>query len=31
VKNGELPWDEKWLGKIVGDVCYYNAREYFKF
>lgn len=31
VKNGELPWDEKWLGKIVGDVCYHNAREYFKF
>jgi glucuronate isomerase len=31
VKNGELPWDEKWLGKVVGDVCYNNAREYFKF
>ncbi len=30
VVNGELPWDEKWLGKIVGDVCYYNAREYFQ-
>ena len=31
VVNGELPWDEKWLGKIVSDVCYYNAKEYFKF
>src|SRR5690606_32839868 len=31
VERGELPADEKWLGKIVADVCYYNAREYFKF
>lgn len=30
VANGELPWDEKWLGKIVSDVCYYNAKEYFR-
>jgi glucuronate isomerase len=30
VMNGELPWDEKWLGKIVRDVCYYNAKDYFK-
>ncbi|HEX5170374.1 MAG TPA: glucuronate isomerase, partial [Cyclobacteriaceae bacterium] len=31
VENGELPKDEKWLGKIVGDICYDNANEYFKF
>ncbi|HZY81741.1 MAG TPA: glucuronate isomerase, partial [Cyclobacteriaceae bacterium] len=31
VENGELPNDEKWLGKIVSDVCYNNAREYFSF
>jgi len=31
VENGELPWDEAWLGKIVGDVCYHNAHKYFKF
>lgn len=31
VANGELPWDEAWLGKIVSDVCYYNARNYFGF
>jgi glucuronate isomerase len=31
VENGELPWDEKWLGKIVSDICYHNARQYFKF
>lgn len=31
VANGELPADEKWLGKIVSDICYYNAKAYFKF
>jgi glucuronate isomerase len=29
VENGELPSDEKWLGKIVSDICYYNAKAYF--
>ena len=31
VENGELPADEKWLGKIVSDICYHNAKEYFQF
>jgi glucuronate isomerase len=31
VANGELPADEKWLGKIVQDICYNNAKAYFKF
>jgi glucuronate isomerase len=31
VQNGELPNDEKWLGKLVADVCYYNAKAYFSF
>jgi glucuronate isomerase len=31
VEEGELPWNEKWLGKIVSDICYYNAKECFKF
>lgn len=31
VENGELPADEAWLGKIVSDICYYNAKEYFNF
>lgn len=31
IQNGELPWDEKWLGKIVSDICYHNAKNYFKF
>ncbi|MBD8490580.1 glucuronate isomerase [Echinicola sp. CAU 1574] len=31
VTNGEIPADEKWLGKIVSDICYYNAKNYFQF
>ena len=31
VHNGELPSDEKWLGKIAADVCYHNAKNYFDF
>ena len=31
VANGELPEDEKWLGQIVSDICYYNAKAYFPF
>lgn len=31
VQNGLLPNDIKWLGKIVQDICYNNAKEYFDF
>jgi glucuronate isomerase len=31
VHNGELPNDEAWLGKMVQQICYHNAREYFGF
>lgn len=31
VHNGELPYDEEWLGGIVRDICYNNARDYFQF
>lgn len=31
VVHGELPNDEKWLGKIVSDICYHNAKNYFQF
>ena len=31
VHNGELPADEKWLGGIVKDICYRNAKQYFDF
>ena len=31
VERGEYPNDIKWATKIVSDICYYNAKEYFKF
>ena len=31
VQNGELPNDMDWIGKIVEDICYNNAKEYFDF
>lgn len=31
VHNGELPNDPKWLGGIIEDICYQNAKNYFKF
>lgn len=31
MERGEIPYDMEWVGKIVADICYYNAREYFKF
>lgn len=31
VENGELPNDINWVGKIVQDICYNNAKTYFNF
>lgn len=31
VHNGELPNDLNWLGSIVADICYHNAKNYFNF
>ncbi len=31
VESGELPNDTKWLGEIVNDICYNNAKNYFDF
>ena len=31
IENGELPNDLEWTGKIVQDICYYNAKDYFSF
>jgi len=31
INNGELPNDPKWIGKIIQDICYYNAKSYFPF
>jgi glucuronate isomerase len=29
IENGELPNDIEWTGKIVRDICYHNAKNYF--
>ncbi|MGI6310683.1 MAG: glucuronate isomerase [Bacteroidales bacterium] len=31
VEKGELPTDLKWLGKVIEDICYYNAKSYLNF
>ncbi len=31
IQKGELPNDMKWIGKLVQDICYNNAKEYFQF
>ena len=31
IENGELPNDIEWIGKMIQDICYYNAKEYFQF
>ncbi len=31
IEKGELPNDIEWTGKIVQDICYNNARQYFNF
>ncbi|MNY07978.1 Uronate isomerase [compost metagenome] len=31
VENGELPDDQEWLGKVIQDICYNNAKKYFNF
>ncbi len=29
IENGELPGDINWTGKLVQNICYYNAKNYF--
>jgi glucuronate isomerase len=29
IENGELPDDIEWTSKVIQDVCYYNAKNYF--
>ena len=31
IKRGELPNDMEWIGKMVADISYHNAKAYFKF
>lgn len=30
VENGELPDDTAWIGKVIQDICFNNAKNYFK-
>ncbi|HEU4554829.1 MAG TPA: glucuronate isomerase [Chitinophaga sp.] len=29
IENGELPDDIAWVGKVIQDICYFNAQQYF--
>jgi glucuronate isomerase len=29
IENGELPNDIEWIGKMIQDICFNNANEYF--
>lgn len=29
IENGELPNDIDWIGKVIQDICYHNAKDYF--
>jgi glucuronate isomerase len=29
MEKGELPDDISWAGKLIRDICYYNAKNYF--
>ncbi|WP_413376280.1 glucuronate isomerase [Alkalihalobacillus sp. 1P02AB] len=31
VEDGEVPYDEEWLGQIVQNISYHNAKNYFQF
>ena len=30
MEKGLIPNDEKWIAEILKNICYYNAKEYFK-
>ena len=29
IENGELPDNQEWVGKIIKDICFNNAKNYF--
>ena len=31
LEKKEYPYDIEFVGKIIQDICYYNAKEYFNF
>ncbi|EJL74479.1 glucuronate isomerase [Chryseobacterium populi] len=30
IERGMIPDDEEWIGKIIQDICYHNAKNYFE-
>lgn len=30
MEKGLIPDDQQWIGKIISDICYYNAKTYFE-
>ena len=31
IARGELPEEREWIGKLIQDICYNNAKEYFNY
>ena len=31
VETGRYPWEQERVGKLIEDICYYNAKQYFRF
>ena len=31
IEKGQLHNDPKWIGKIISDICYHNAKDYFNY
>lgn len=31
IESGELPWEKEWLGQMVENISYYNAKNFFDF
>jgi len=31
MESGELPQDAEWIGSMVADICYHNAKQYFEY
>jgi glucuronate isomerase len=29
IEHGELPNDLEWIGKVMRDICFHNAKNYF--
>ncbi|CAN5622555.1 glucuronate isomerase [soil metagenome] len=31
IENGELPAEMEWIGQVIENICYFNAKSFFKF